>query len=71
MQGPPQLATDHSTIFEKLLEAYAEIAEVLPSFDRLQEAFKNDMNLQTALGFVYADILNFHQQAYSFFRRRG
>ena len=66
-----QLASEHSHVFEKLLSAYAQIAEVLPTFDRLQNTFQDDANFRIALGLVYADILDFHHQAYRFLRKGG
>lgn len=66
-----QLASEHSHVFEKLLCAYAQIAEVLPVFDRLQNTFQDDANFRIALGLVYADILYFHHQAYKFLRKGG
>lgn len=66
-----QLASDYNTAFEKLITAYDQIADVLPRFDRLSAAFQDNHDLQQVLGFVYADILDFHGRAYRFFRRRG
>lgn len=66
-----QLASEYSSIFDKLVAAYAQIAEALPRFDRFEEAFKNNSAFQEVLAVVYADILEFHRRAYKFFRRRG
>jgi hypothetical protein len=57
--------------FDKLIKAYAEIAEALPRFDRLGEALKNDPNFQAVLAVFYSDILEFHRRAYRFFRARA
>jgi len=57
-------------VFDKLVDAYSQIAQAMPQFDRLQEAFGDDPNFQVVLGMVYADILEFHRRAYKFFRRR-
>ncbi|KAI9737414.1 MAG: hypothetical protein M1834_009568 [Cirrosporium novae-zelandiae] len=62
---------DCTSAFERLVEAYTEIARALPRFDRLQYAFQGQETLQNALGLVYADILEFHRRAYKFFRRRA
>ncbi|KAI9791132.1 MAG: hypothetical protein M1816_004363 [Peltula sp. TS41687] len=66
-----QLASDYTTAFEKLITAYGQIADVLPRFDRFSAAFKENHDFQQVLGFVYADILEFHGRAYQFFRKRG
>ncbi|KAF1849355.1 uncharacterized protein K460DRAFT_404584 [Cucurbitaria berberidis CBS 394.84] len=66
-----KLATDNISAFEKLISAYAQIAENLPRFDRLSNAFRNNPDFQQVLAVVYSDILEFHRQAYKFFRRSG
>ncbi|KAH7385941.1 hypothetical protein BKA66DRAFT_403042, partial [Pyrenochaeta sp. MPI-SDFR-AT-0127] len=65
------LATDHIGAFEKLISAYAQIAENLPRFDRLSNAFRDNPDFQQVLAVIYSDILEFHRQAYKFFRRSG
>ncbi|KAH7343012.1 hypothetical protein BKA65DRAFT_587311 [Rhexocercosporidium sp. MPI-PUGE-AT-0058] len=64
-----QLASDHPIILDKLLEAYSQIANVLPRFDRFQSAFDYDANVSQALALVYEDILEFHRNTYLFLRR--
>lgn len=66
-----KLATDHIGAFEKLISAYAQIAENLPRFDRLSNAFRDNPDFQQVLAVIYSDILEFHRQAYKFFRRSG
>lgn len=66
-----QLASGHINIFDKLVDAYAQIAEAMPQLDRLRKAFSDDDRFRMVLAMVYADILEFHQRAYKFFRRRG
>jgi len=53
------------------MDAYLQVAEVIPQIDRLESAFKDDVRFQMVLALVYADILEFHRRAYKFFRRRG
>jgi hypothetical protein len=65
------LADEYTSIFEKLIDAYSQIAEAMPQFARLQETFGNDQNFQVVLALVYKDILDFHRRAYKFFRRRA
>jgi hypothetical protein len=59
------------TAFDRLLEAYRDIANALPRFDKLQHTFGQNEDFKKCLGLVYADILEFHQTAYKIFRRRG
>ena len=56
---------------DKLIATYGKIAEVMPRFDKLSAAFKCNSDFQRILAIVYSDILDFHQQAYCFFRRNG
>jgi hypothetical protein len=58
-------------VFEALLSAYADIGAAMPRFDRYQKAFDNNLEFQHVLAAVYPEILDFHQRAYKFFRRRG
>jgi hypothetical protein len=67
----PQIADDYTSSFEKLIDAYAQIAESLPRFDRLSAAFERKPEFQLVLADVYVDILEFHRRAYKFFRRSG
>ena len=66
-----QLASQYSEILEKLLEAYAQIGNAMPRFDRFNKAFSDSASVQHILSIIYADILDFHRRAYKFFRRRG
>ncbi|KAK7715789.1 general transcription repressor [Botryosphaeria dothidea] len=65
------LASDYSSSLQKLLDSYAQICDTLPRFDRLSVAFKNNVHFQKVLAMFYADILEFHRQAYKFFTQRG
>jgi hypothetical protein len=71
MQSTLQLASEHRHVFEALLNAYSEIGAALPRFDRYDQAFKENKDFQRVLATVYGGILEFHQRAYKFFRRRG
>jgi hypothetical protein len=66
-----QLSADYLGAFEKLIAAYGRIAENLPRFDRLSDAFKDSPDFQQVLATVYSDILEFHRKAYKFFKRNG
>ena len=67
----PQLASQYTTVFDKLLDAYKQISEELPRIERLRRTFSKDEGFDRALGLVYGDIVDFHGRAYKFFRRRG
>jgi len=58
-------------VFDKLIDAYGQIAAAMPQFDRLQNAFGDDPNFKAVLAMVYSDILEFHRRAYKFFRKRS
>ncbi|KAL8792043.1 MAG: hypothetical protein Q9195_005384 [Heterodermia aff. obscurata] len=66
-----QLASQYTTVFDKLLEAYKQISEELPRVDRLRRTFGKEEGFDRALGLLYADIVDFHGRAYKFFRRRA
>jgi hypothetical protein len=65
-----QITVDSISAFEKLIEAYGKIADMLPRLDRLGNALVNDHNFQNVLALVYSDIIEFHRRAYKFVRRK-
>lgn len=65
-----QLADEYTNVFDNLVDAYQQIAEAMPQFERLQAAFRDQPNLQAILAMIYEDILEFPRRAYKFFRRR-
>lgn len=62
---------DFQAAFDKLIDAYVQIAENLPRFDRLSLAYRNSPDFQRVLSVVYRDILEFHRRAYKFFKCSG
>ncbi|KAF4633840.1 hypothetical protein G7Y89_g4270 [Cudoniella acicularis] len=66
-----KIASHHRDVFEALLSAYADIGTALPRFDRYKTTFNDNLEFQHALAVVYTGILDFHQRAYKFFRRRA
>ena len=56
---------------EKILQAFSDIADVLPRLDRLKTAFPDDTNFDQVVGLIYSDIIEFHRRAYKFFRRKA
>ncbi|KAL8631318.1 hypothetical protein Q9189_003001 [Teloschistes chrysophthalmus] len=65
------LARQYTDVMDKLLQAYSDIANVLPRIDKLKSAFGDDADFKQVLGLIYSDILDFHQRAYRMFRRKG
>ncbi|PMD47183.1 hypothetical protein L207DRAFT_448755, partial [Hyaloscypha variabilis F] len=66
-----EIASHHRDVFEALLTAYADIGDAIPRFDRYRETFADNFEFQHVLASVYTTILDFHQRAYKFFRRRA
>ena len=56
---------------DKILNAFSEIASVLPRIDKLKATFGNEADFQQALGLIYSDLIDFHKRAYKIFRRRS
>ncbi|KAF5847567.1 hypothetical protein GGP41_000271 [Bipolaris sorokiniana] len=60
------IAVDSINAFEKSIEAYGKIADMLPRLDRLSHALADDHNFQNFFALVYFDIVEFHWRAYKF-----
>ena len=56
---------------EKILQAFSDIADVLPRLDRLKATFPEDTNFNQVVGLIYSDIIEFHLRAYKIFRRKA
>jgi hypothetical protein len=65
-----QITVDSISAFEKLIEAYGKIGDMLPRLDRLGNALVDDHNFQNVLALVYSDIIEFHRRAYKFVRKK-
>ncbi|KAI0413197.1 hypothetical protein F5X98DRAFT_352630 [Xylaria grammica] len=65
------IASDYVEAFEKLINAYSQIAESLKRFEFLNSAYASDKDFQQTLAAFYSDILQFHQHAYRFITRNG
>ncbi|CAN9085629.1 unnamed protein product [Alternaria alternata] len=65
------ITLDSLSAFEKLIDAYGKIGDMLPRLDRLSNALIGDQNFQKVLALVFADIVEFHRRAYKFVRRRS
>lgn len=55
--------------FDRVIKAYSQIGEYLTRFQLLNSAFTENVHFQHSLGMFYADILQFHKQAYKLFRK--
>lgn len=64
------VTADSIGAFEKLIEAYGKIADMMPRLDRLASALQDDTNFQNVLALVCSDIIEFHRRAYKFVRRK-
>jgi hypothetical protein len=58
-------------VFKQVIDAYSQIAETLPRFDRLSEAFSLNPEFQQVVAVFYADIVRFHKEAYKLVKRNG
>jgi hypothetical protein len=66
-----QIADEYTDGFNKLVNAYSQIAKCLPRIDRFAAVFSNQADFQSVLADIYEDILEFHRHAYKFLRRSG
>ncbi len=66
-----KLARNYASVMEKILQAFSEIADVLPRLDRLKATFPEDTNFNQVVGLIYSDIIEFHRRAYKLFRRKA
>ena len=66
-----KLAMNYASVMEKILQAFSDIADVLPRLDRLKATFPEDTNFNQVIGLIYSDIIEFHRRAYKLFRRKA
>ncbi|KAI1273077.1 hypothetical protein F5Y07DRAFT_391555 [Xylaria sp. FL0933] len=64
-----KISSDYVEAFEQIIKAYARIGESLTRFKALQESFHQNAAFQQTLAVFYADILQFHKEAYKSVRR--
>ncbi|KAI1173581.1 hypothetical protein F4777DRAFT_557344 [Nemania sp. FL0916] len=64
-----KISSDYVEAFEQIIKAYSHIAESLTRFSALQESFHQNPAFQQTLAIFYADILEFHKEAYKSVRR--
>ncbi len=56
---------------ENLLQAFRDIATVLPRMEKLKATFGEHESFTEAVALIYSDVLEFFQRAYKFFRCKG
>lgn len=66
-----QIFDNYTAAYEQLIDAYSQMAQHLPRFDRLSDAFSDQPEFQFILADVYSDIVKFHLQVYKIVRRSG
>ena len=66
---PGQIATEFGKYFDKLVEMFARIGDVLPRFKTYERLFSNHQTLIQALSMAYLDIITFCTTAKAVFRR--
>ncbi|KDN69904.1 putative NACHT domain-containing protein [Colletotrichum sublineola] len=66
-----KISADYVDAFDKIIGAYARIAEPLARFKMLYQTFYQSVELQQTFATFYSDILKFHKEAYKFVRRSG
>ncbi|KAI0190822.1 hypothetical protein F4808DRAFT_476479 [Astrocystis sublimbata] len=64
-----KISSDYAEAFEQIIKAYSRIAEYLTRFKVLQHSFRQNPAFQQTLAVFYADILEFHKEAYKSVRR--
>ena len=63
-----QLARNYTSILESILQAFSDIAQVLPRMDKLNATFGGSPDFDQAIGLIYSDVIEFLQRTYKFFR---
>ena len=66
---PGQIAHEFGKYFDKLVEMFARIGDVLPRFRTYERLFSNHESLIQALSMAYLDIITFCTNAKAVFRR--
>jgi hypothetical protein len=66
-----KIASDYVAAFDKIIVAYARIAEPLARFRIIETTYFNNAEVQNTLAVFYSDILRFHTEAYKFVNRGG
>ncbi|KAI0533637.1 hypothetical protein GGR58DRAFT_485771 [Xylaria digitata] len=59
-----KISSDYVEAFEQIIKDYSRIGESLTRFEALQESFHQNPAFQQTLAIFYADILEFHREAY-------
>ena len=67
----PKTASNYTDAFDILLDAYKDIGNNLPQFEKYGKLFGNKRSVRKVLLEVFEGILRFHKRAMGFFRRSG
>ncbi|KAF2141617.1 uncharacterized protein K452DRAFT_271241 [Aplosporella prunicola CBS 121167] len=66
-----QIASNFSEALSKLLDAYEKIGENMPQVQQYQSLFQESPHMRKVLTMMYENLLDFHQEALRYFRRRA
>ncbi|TGJ82679.1 hypothetical protein E0Z10_g6084 [Xylaria hypoxylon] len=66
-----KISSDYVEAFEQIVKAYSRIGESLTRFEALQASFHQNPAFQQTLAIFYADILEFHKEAYRSISRKS
>lgn len=66
-----RIASEYVEAFEKIIKGYSRIADSLGRFKILHVALGANQDFQQTLAAFYANILQFHEHAYAFVRRKS
>jgi hypothetical protein len=73
-QGPMkfvlQVASNYSTAFNTILDAYEQIGESMPQLIQYQTFFRENTYMAKVLALLFEDILGFHLEAVKHFKKR-
>ena len=67
----PKVASNYTDAFDLLLDAYKDIGNNLPQFEKYAQLFGDRPSVRKVLVEVYEGILRFHKRAMGFFRKSG
>ncbi|KAI5800428.1 hypothetical protein DFH27DRAFT_82123 [Peziza echinospora] len=64
------IASQFADAFDTLLDAYAQLGECLPQFQKYDHLFGQSPEMQRVLGYVFEDVLEFHRRVLKIFKRK-
>ncbi|RDW71007.1 hypothetical protein BP6252_07570 [Coleophoma cylindrospora] len=66
-----RVSSEYVEAFDQIINGYSKIAESLARFEVLGDTFRSNLDFQNTIAVFYADILQFHKNAYKFVTRSG